>query len=442
MVKVYKPKTVSKQQDTLIKTLVIDNLDDNGVGVSRQRAPVTFVQGAIPGERCQVQVPAKNATFHHGKLIKIVEPSPLRVVPFCPHYETCGGCQTQHIPEHMMMSERQEALSAKLKKLGFEEPLPWQTPLLSEQKCYRRKARLAIDARNPKQIKVGFKSANTNQIVNVDQCQILTQGLQDLLVPLRELIKGLAQPSAISHVSLFEAENTVQVIFRNVKTLSNADLSALKLFSTKYQLMTLLQKNNGQFETLVSEQGEPYYQVAQGVKLEVGPDHFIQVNQSINSKMITQAFEWLTLNESDHLLDLFCGLGNFSVAAAKQCAHVTGVEGVEAMVEQAKHNASLNQTINTNFFRLDLSENNVWTNALSKINKVLLDPSRIGALNVVDKFPKKQIESVVYVSCNPATFMRDAKVLLEKGMKLRKLGLIDMFPCTSHCEVMGLFESR
>lgn len=440
MVKVFKPKTAKKKHDTLIKTVIIDHLDDNGVGVSRQTAPVTFVRGALPGERCKVEVPANKASFHHGKLIEIVDASSERLTPFCPHYSSCGGCQTQHIPPAMMIEQRQNALSVKLEKLGFADNNLWQAPLLSDATHYRRKARLAVDARNAKQIKVGFKSGKTNQIVNVDQCQILTLHLQDLLSPIHGLIKELAQPSAISHISLFEADNTVQTIFRVVKTLSNSDRALLETFSNTHQLTTLLHKNNGQFETLINAHGEPSYAVGASVKLDVGPEHFIQVNQSINTKMIAQAFDWLALSESDYLLDLFCGLGNFSIAAAKQCAHVTGVEGIESMVEQAKHNAHINQVTNANFFQLDLSEKNVWNEGLGKINKVLLDPSRIGALNVVENFPKTQIKSVVYVSCNPATFMRDAKVLLEKGMKLRKLGLIDMFPCTSHSEIMGLFE--
>lgn len=421
--------------------MTIDTLDENGSGVCRQTQPVIFVDGALPGELCQIEHEGKKASFYRSTLLKVDKTSESRVTPFCPHYEQCGGCQTQHIEPTFMLEQRQQAIDYKLAKNLNLTSLPWQSPLSVSPIEYRRKARLAIDARNPKQIKIGFKSAQSNRIVAISQCRILTLPLQELLKPIIQLVNSLKHPGNISHISLLAADNVIQLVFRVVKPLGAQDKQALVQFVQQHKVSGIFQRNSGDLEPIIDDQVVPCFDV-DDVKLELGADDFVQVNQSVNHLMVKQAMDWLALKPQDRLLDLFCGLGNFSFAAAQYCEQVLGVEGVAEMVEQSKHNGQINGISNASFLHCDLSDSSLWKNEIGQFNKVLLDPSRVGAKQVIEELPYPKLDKVLYVSCNPATFIRDAKHIFDNGLSLSKVGLVDMFPNTSHTEIMGLFESK
>jgi 23S rRNA (uracil1939-C5)-methyltransferase len=265
----------------------------------------------------------------------------------------------------------------------------------------------------------------------------LAPELDELLPELYTLLTRFSQQENIGHVELVKADNTRILVLRHLKPLKDKDHDALLEFAKLNQITLYLMPNN---EQLMLEAGEAGVYQETGVTIPFEPNNFIQVNQQVNAQMVTQALDWLALSEQDRVLDLFCGLGNFSLPIAKQVKSVTGVEGVDEMVKKATHNAQVNQIENAQFYQANLEQDmsgQLW--AREKFDKILLDPARAGASGIVEQVSALGATRVVYVSCNPATLARDSQSLLSQGFELKKLGMLDMFPHTSHLESMALF---
>ncbi|MBO6226690.1 MAG: 23S rRNA (uracil(1939)-C(5))-methyltransferase RlmD, partial [Shewanella sp.] len=224
------------------------------------------------------------------------------------------------------------------------------------------------------------------------------------------------------------------------------DLAKLSAFAEQHQIHICLQDNEGQFQGVGAELVLPVYQLldentqSHAVSLSFTPGNFVQVNGQINKAMVAQAMDWLAPAPDERILDLFCGMGNFSLPLAKMGADVIGVEGVAEMVTQARVNAKANNLDKLTFYHGDLSVDLSLEPWMGKIDKLLLDPTRAGAFESLQWLKKMKPRKVVYVSCNPASLARDSAVLLERGYRLQQLGLIDMFPQTHHIEAMALFE--
>jgi len=264
--------------------------------------------------------------------------------------------------------------------------------------------------------------------------------LNKLLPELKSLLNQFKKPEQLGHVELVKGDNTSVLVLRHLSPLADKDLSALNQFAVNHQLTLYVMPAANELNKLVGEQA--YYQEV-GVTIPFLPSNFIQVNQQVNQKMVAQAIEWLDVKSDDRVLDLFCGLGNFSLPLAKLAKQVVGIEGVQEMVDIAKTNAQFNGIDNAEFYQANLEDelaNQNW--AQDKFNRVLLDPARAGAAGIVEQLASFGAERVVYVSCNPATLARDSQSLLEQGYQLQKLAMLDMFPHTSHLESMALFVKR
>ena len=472
MVQVFRPKKgSSKRHSAKGKTslrntgkqhrVTIDHLDHEAKGVV-PGSPVMFVSGALPGEVGRVRESSHQKNVIKAKMLEVEQASPHRIVPFCPHFEYCGGCQTQYAEPEYLLSEKQNAVAKLLAKLtGLSAvALPWCPPLSDESRGYRRKVRLAVDARNPEQIKLGFRGEG-NDIVSVSECQVLEPALQNLLQPLHRLLSRFKSVKHLGHVILFSGvlesaqdnpgagyKPQNYITLRMTRALGASDKRLLEQFQTEQDCLLIIDYGQKRYEWLSGEPALMAYALQsdfadvaeQDILFRIAPDDFVQVNQRLNQAMVKQALKWLALSAQDQVLDLFCGVGNFTLPLAQLCRRVIGYEGVPEMVQMAQNNAQRNSIQNVEFVSGDLSSADTLK-AVSqlKCNKVVLDPARAGAYEAIDTLISMTPEAILYISCNPATFGRDIAKLLSANYQLTNLSVIDMFPQTAHTEIMGLF---
>ncbi|MEW5559291.1 23S rRNA (uracil(1939)-C(5))-methyltransferase RlmD [Enterobacter asburiae] len=417
-----------------IITVTVNDLDPFGQGVARHNGKTLFINELLPGERAEIRIAEDKKQYARGQVKRRLSDSPEREKPRCPHFGVCGGCQQQHASVALQQRSKQAAL-ARLMKRDVDELLsaePWG---------YRRRARLSLNYQPKTQrLQMGFRKAGSNDIVDVTQCPVLVPALEALLPAVRECLSGLAGGRHLGHVELVQADNGPLMVLRHTAPLSAADKAKLEQFSHSHQLALWLAPQSDSIEQVSGEQ--PWY-TSDGLRLTFSPRDFIQVNDGVNQKMVTTALAWLDVQPEDRVLDLFCGMGNFTLPLAKRAASVVGVEGVPALVEKGQQNAQHNALHNVTFFHENLEEDvtlQAW--AKNGFDKILLDPARAGAPGVMQHIVKLAPRRVVYVSCNPATLARDSEVLLAAGYQIQRLAMLDMFPHTGHLESMVLFEHK
>ncbi len=438
MARFFQPKKKSQQVERKHQSVTIERLDHQGAGIAYYEKKPLFVDGALPGESVVVQLTENKSKYARAKLIKVVSPSTQRVEPFCPHYQQCGGCDLQHLEYAAQLQQKQQTLVSLFHKIaGQEESL--QPLIRGEQHHYRRRARFSVlQDKKTQRLHIGFRRKQSKQIVDIHACPLLAEPLNPLLVELREVLQTFSAPHKIGHIELVQADNGPCIALRYDGALAVKDKQALLAVAQRANASLYHSPASGEMIRLSGD--EPYYQET-GLRHYFTPNNFIQVNQNVNVQMVQQALSWLDLNAQDRVLDLFCGLGNFTLPIATKCAHVIGVEGVDAMVKRAQDNARYNQIENAQFYQANLEEalaGQVWAKA--QFDKILLDPARAGAGGIVEQFRALGAKRVVYVSCNPATLARDSQSLLAQGYKLEKLAMLDMFPHTGHLESMALFS--
>lgn len=436
MARFFQPKKKT-QLNTKHQSLTIEKLDHHGAGMAYQNNKPIFIEGALPGEQVLAQLTESKSKFARAKLIKIQKSSEQRIEPFCAHYHECGGCNMQHLSSDAQQEYKQQTLSQLMSKFAGQS-IELDSPIIGDDKGYRRRARVSIKLnKKTRQLEFGFRKKNSKEIVNVTHCPVLDAELDTLLKPLYQLLQQFSNQENLGHVELVKGDNTKVIVLRHLKALKPQDQQALESFAQQHQATLYLMPESDQLNRVV---GESAHYLEAGATIPFEPNNFIQVNQKVNQAMVEQALSWLQLTKQDRVLDLFCGLGNFSLPIAKQVTSVTGVEGVDAMVEKATYNAKVNQIENASFYQANLEEDvsgQLW--AAKKFDKILLDPARAGASGIIEQISALGASRVVYVSCNPATLARDSQSLLSQGYKLQKLGMLDMFPHTSHLESMALF---
>lgn len=436
MARFFQPKKKT-QLNTKHQSVQVEKLDHHGAGIAYQNKKPVFIEGALPGEQVLIQLTESKSKFSRANLIKIQKASPQRVEPFCPHYQQCGGCNMQHLSIDDQREYKQHTLSQLMKKFSGQTA-QLDVPITADERGYRRRARISLLLdKKSRQLQFGFRKKHSKEIVNVTHCPVLAPELDELLPELQSLLAGFSHQDTLGHVELVKADNTRIIVLRHSKALKDDDNNALVEFANRHQASLYLMPQNDQLNLICGDSG---YYLEAGVEIAFEPNNFIQVNQQVNDSMVKQAVDWLALSSQDRVLDLFCGLGNFSLPIAQQVASVVGVEGVDAMVEKAAANAARNGLSNAQFYQANLEQDfsgQIW--AGEKFDKVLLDPARAGASGIVNQLSALGAERVVYVSCNPATLARDSQSLLSQGFKLEKLGMLDMFPHTSHLESMALF---
>jgi 23S rRNA (uracil1939-C5)-methyltransferase len=359
----------------------------------------------------------------------------------CAHAKTCGGCTLQHLPHTEQLALKQRTLAEQLHRVAGLTPDEWAAPLVGPEFGYRRRARIAVrwDAK-ARQLEVGFRAAASQDIVAISDCPVLVAPLQAILRALPALLRGLSKPQALGHVELFSGSAN-SLLLRHTASLPEEDLIRLQAFCHEHNAQLWLQGVDAP-ESYPAGQTLGFSLESWSLQLAYRPGDFVQVNAPVNAAMIAQALAWLAPQADERILDLFCGLGNFALPLAQSVGEVVAVEGVMAMVERAEANASANGLANVRFLQADLAAP-MTKDLLGKqgFAAVLLDPPRDGAWHVVQQMSASGAKRVLYVSCNPATLARDAAELVRQGYRLKRAGILDMFPQTAHVEAMALFEA-
>ncbi|WP_087023783.1 23S rRNA (uracil(1939)-C(5))-methyltransferase RlmD [Thaumasiovibrio subtropicus] len=434
MAQFFKPQR-RKVADTKHKSLLVTRLDAHGAGVGNLDGKTVFVDGVLPGEEALIQFTEQKRNYAKAKLIKLLKTTAERLPPFCQHYQRCGGCNLQHLAHQAQVGLKSAAVERLFQP--YLEIAERVEPIIGDSLGYRRSARLSLWLDKQNQLQVGFREKGSKAIVDVVACEVLSPKLMALLPELKKCVMRFKQPRALGHIELIDADNGIVVMLRHTAALKPQHLNTLQQFAEQNEVM-LFHSADGKVTTQLCGPA-PYYEIEQ-CKVFFQPGDFIQVNRAVNVDMVRQALDWLELDSQERVLDLFCGLGNFSLPLATRVAEVVGVEGVDEMVMRAAQNAKANGLSNARFYQANLDEDfstQVW--AAEPFDKVLLDPARAGAAGVMEHVVNLAAKKVVYVSCNPATLARDSEILLKNGYQLTKLGTMDMFPHTGHTESMALF---
>ena len=441
----------------------IQRLSHEGRGVAYIEGKVVFVDGALPGETVMAVYTSRRSQFDELKIHEVLVPSPDRVVPPCPHAGICGGCSMQHISPLAQVALKEQVLHEQMKHIGGLTEYAHLPAMLSQTQGYRRKARLAARYVSKKEeMLVGFREKNSSFIAQMNSCAVLVEDVSALIAPLKLLLGGfegkliipqievaVGELSTVSGRSQDDGKGTneryqVAFIVRHLEALSEADSAALLNFAQTHQVDLYLQpKGPDSVHKVWPADGleRLYYTLPEfGLRMAFHPSDFTQVNGAINRLMIAQALQLLDLQPNDVVLDLFCGLGNFTLPVATRCARVVGVEGSDEMVRRGAENAAANGIANAAFFSANLCvdfDESSW--AQPCYSKILLDPPRSGAVEIIPRLAALRAEKIVYISCNPATLARDAAELVRHGYVLKQAGVMDMFPHTSHVESMAEF---
>ena len=428
-------------------TTTIEKFSHDGRGIARIDGKTTFIDGALPQEQVTFQYTLKKKDYDEGIVLSVEQPSPQRVEPLCPHFAMCGGCSLQHLDGAAQIHEKQALLIDLLARVGHCQPDTILAPLTSDLWHYRNKARLSVRYVEKKQATlVGFREkSNPRYITEINQCLVLNARVDAELVPLRQLIDSLDDSHCIAQIEVAAGDSDIALIFRNLTPLTADDEEKIRQFADKADVRIFLQPAGPDsvylFHPIDAGNYLNYRLPDYDVNFQFLPTDFTQVNSGLNRLMVTHALSLLELNADDVVLDLFCGLGNFSLPLARHSAKVVGVEGSDAMVERASMNATANGITNTQFFCANLEKEDALAGLIHhSFNKILIDPPRTGALEIVKQIDKMSPERIVYVSCNPATLARDADILVNQhGYRMISAGVMDMFPHTSHVESIALF---
>ena len=419
--------------------LHIERLANDGRGIAFLDGRTWFVAGALADEDVEARVLGARSQVVEARAERIFTSSAQRRVTPCAHAGQCGGCTLQHLPHSEQLALKQRTLAEQLLRVAAAAPEEWAPPLVGPEFGYRRRARIAVrwDVKS-KQLAVGFRAAASQDIVAIADCPVLVQPLQTLLSALPEVLRSLRKPQALGHVEIFSG-TAMALLVRHTAPLGDEDVAHLQHFCQAQNAQLWLQgEGDPQPQQVDAELG--YRLESWDLQLAYRPGDFIQVNGPVNEAMIAQALGWLAPQAGERVLDLFCGLGNFALPLAQRVAEVVAVEGVATMVARAQQNARSNGLENLHFYQADLSNplDGAWMQ--KGFSAVLLDPPRDGAFAVVKQIAALGAERVLYVSCNPATLARDTAELLKQGYRLKRAGILDMFPQTAHVEAMALFE--
>ncbi|MDB6164446.1 MAG: rumA [Xanthomonadaceae bacterium] len=433
--------------------IAVTGLTHDGRGVARRESgKAVFISGALPGERVMAQQTARQRNFDEAKVVEVLEASPDRVSPRCSHFGVCGGCALQHMDQGEQILAKQRVLMENLERIGHVTPATLLAPITDQAWGYRRKGRFSVRRVDKKgKTLVGFREQDPRFVADIDACHTVIPQIGLKVDALASMIDGMAARSDIPQVEFIAGDPTsdesgVVLVFRHLSPLGDSDRAALVAFGKEHGFAIFLQPGGiDSVHALWPPSPVLAFRLSQwNVELQFRPLDFIQVNAGLNQKMIASALSLLDAQPADRVLDLFCGLGNFTLPLARSVREVVGVEGDAGLVQRARENAMRNGLANANFHAADLAQDlrgQPWMR--DGFDRLLLDPPRSGADVVLKQLPLKGLKRIVYVSCHPASLARDAGYLVnDRGWALRAAGVMDMFPHTAHVESIAMFERR
>ena len=476
-----KKQTVSA---TVIAT--IKRIDLNGNGVAQWKNKPLFVAGALLEEEVEIKIVEQKSKYARGHLLNVIKPSVQRIQPLCAHYKSCGGCDLQHLQFDQHIAFKENKVSQLLQRSDLVPPFPWQSPILSEPWHYRRKARIGVQYNKKGQVTLGFRQKSTNDLVSVKECPVLLKPINILFKPLKQVLNGLSLSQSIGHVEVICSESSndkrvtlVTLLIRQLKAINKKDKLLWQQAASDNGWQIYLDQGDDNLVAITEVQPLTFTlgsdivgvdnlgdrlaneeltlnksttsMALSPVEITFTAKDFIQVNPAVNRKMVAQAISWLALKSTDNVLDLFCGLGNFTLPIAQHVQHVIGVEGIQKMVDNATENAVNNKIDNVDFYQADLNspwKTQPWAASFfhdieqgnkTSINKLILDPARAGAYQAIEQLLPLKIQQILYISCDPTSLAKDITLLNSAGYTLDKIGLMDLFAQTKHVETMALF---
>lgn len=417
--------------------ITIQSLSHEAHGVGRHENKVVFVPGALPGENVHVRLQKQQRHFSQAQLISVTQASEHRVEPLCPHFTRCGACQLQHLTTSEQLPHKQENLHQQLTRQLKLDDIPWQAPIASDGFGYRRRARLGVRYRKQlDEIIIGFREEANKHLASIDACPVLEPALSNLITPMQVCLSSLQAKAVITQMELITSKQGPVVVLRHLKALQADDKQALLHFAKQHDCLMYLQGDES-LECVYPETETALSYSVSGYELEFQVKDFIQGNAQANQKMVDLAAQWLDLKADETLLDLFAGIGNFSIPLAPKVKSLLAVEGVGPMVERIKHNAQRHNMGNITAMALNLDDEELLFR-LPKADAILLDPPRTGAATLMPWLSKQKCR-ILYIACEPSSLVRDAQPLLDAGFRIEKITVMDMFPQTKHVESMALF---
>ncbi|MFW8564599.1 23S rRNA (uracil(1939)-C(5))-methyltransferase RlmD [Orrella sp. 11846] len=432
----------------------IDSLDAKGQGVGREEGKMVFAEDALPGEVVRARSLRNKTNYRMVRTLEVLKSSTLRTRPRCPHYGVCGGCALQHMEASAQVAHKQRMLEEAFESAAGMRPEQMLAPIHGPDWGYRHRARLSVRYVAKKgEVLVGFHERKSSYIADIRSCEVLPPQVSALLLPLRALIASMDGMERLPQIEVAVGADLTALVLRHLEPLSDADQQALRQFAQTHGVQWWLQPAGPDSIHLLDadDTRELAYKLPEfGLNMVFRPTDFTQVNPAINRVMVRRAVNLLDPKPHERILDLFCGLGNFTLPLARQSVQVLGLEGSETLVQRARDGAAAHGLTNASFEARDLFEMTPESlMALGRFDAWLIDPAREGALAVVEALaevvtkldPSFRPRRIVYVSCNPATLARDAAVLHHKaGFQLKAAGVINMFAHTNHVESIAVFE--
>ncbi|MCH9692924.1 MAG: 23S rRNA (uracil(1939)-C(5))-methyltransferase RlmD [Gammaproteobacteria bacterium] len=429
------------------ETATIESAAHDGRGIAAVDGKKVFVAGALPGEQVEFQRRKFRRNFDEAELLQVFEPSADRIEAKCEAFGRCGGCSLQHVSAEYQRTLKEQTLRDNLQRIGNVAPDEWLKPMTGPVWNYRRRARLAVkDVPAKGRTLVGFREKHAPFITDMHRCEVLSEPMDGMLDELSDLIGGLSIRARLPQIEVAVADNGIALVFRVLDPPTDADRQALIEFGASRNLRIYLQPGGLDSLQLIEPSAVTealcYNLPEFDIRVDFEPVDFVQVNGDINQRMVHFAVEQLDVRADDRVLDLFCGIGNFSLPLARRAATVLGIEGEQSLVARAAENARSNGQQNVDFRVADLNKID-GTEAWAKAgwDRLLLDPARSGAAEIVDRMHILDPQRIVYVSCHPGTLARDAGVLVSRhDYHLESAGIIDMFPHTAHVESIAVFR--
>jgi 23S rRNA (uracil1939-C5)-methyltransferase len=427
----------------LVETGRVDSLNHEGEGVVRG-GKTAFVSGALPGESVSFVRRRHHRQHDEAELVAVLEPAAARVAPRCRHFGVCGGCTLQHLDSAAQLAIKEQQLRDNLTRVGRVAPRTWLEPVRGPQWHYRRRARLGaryVHARG--QSMVGFRERYSSRVAELERCEVLAQPVDALIAPLGALLTQLSIRERVPQIEVAIAESAVVLVIRVLEAPTAQDRALLLEFERAHGVQVFLQPGGLNTVRPLGEASPAleYTLPDFALRLRFEPSDFIQINAELNRTLVARVVELLELDDQSQVLDLYCGLGNFTLPLTRRAAHVVGVEGEAALVSRARDNAALNGIANVEFHSANLAGDDLgaapW--ARRPFTHALLDPPRVGAREVLPLLARLGLKRLVYVSCNPGSLARDLGLLVhELGFELLAAGVADMFPQTSHVESLAV----
>jgi 23S rRNA (uracil1939-C5)-methyltransferase len=434
-------------QGSEVETGAVAALTHEGDGIVRA-GKAAFVPGALPGELIRFRRSVRHRQYDDALLLEVLEESSARVKPACTHFGICGGCALQHLAPGAQLAAKELELRDNLERVARVAPRDWLAPLAGPAWGYRRRARLSAKFVAKKgRVLVGFRERFKPYVSAISSCEVLAPRAAALIEPLAATLTQLSIRELVPQVEVSVADNAVALVLRVLAAPGNADLEMLRAFETQHGVRLYLQEGGldsvRRLTEVAHEEPLRYALPAFDLELEFAPTDFIQVNAAVNAALVTRAVELLDVDANSQVLDLFCGIGNFTLALARRARAVVGVEADERLVARARHNAARHELANARFHRLDLAAPASEQAAClaEAYSHVLIDPPRAGAREMLPTVARLSPQRLLYISCHPGSLARDVGMLVhDYGFILQAAGVLDMFPHTMHVESMALLE--